>query len=907
MQSEIDDQLIEMDYPEETKKVLRSGLMYGTGVMKGPMISKRQKRLWEPLEDGDYQESVEQEELPFMKHVRIWDWYPDMSVTELDKIEGSFERHCMTKHDIRQLMKRDDFYQDMIAQHLKEHPDGDYVPRNWETDLQVIETEAGSGKAGQASASYPTSPLEDAGSTSRQMGKKYQVLEYWGYVDGSDLLACGVNVDDVTLEYAANVWLLGHKPIKAVLYDGALNQYKVFYYEKDETSLMGEGLARVMRHSQLAIAAGARMVLDNGAAVCLSGDTMVYKRKKEPIAIRDLHNKRKRRERTVIRSVNEETGEMFYNRVLDVVCNGTKPVYELCTLNGYKIKVTQDHLFMCDDGTWRELQRFNIGDLIAVNGTHKRPAGVCCDCGAITKGSGIRCRSCAMKLTHPPDIDLPKECIECGKPTATRGVRCKKCAAKLENNSWNRKQAEDAINNDEANDGTARARWSCQKDKKDHCEQCGISGKTGIRLDIHHKDRNPHNNDPLNKITLCSTCHLFDHRRHDYFGNPRRHTFVDYDEIVSISYKGTEEVYDIKMEGPNHNFVANGVISHNCGPQVEVNWSLMVPGADFNSFYPRKIWYREGKGIDAQYPALRVYNIDSHIDELIKIIELFKSFGDEETTLPTWMIGQMVNNETAQATSGRMATITVSIKDIAKNFDTFTEKVMRDLYAWNMDFNPRTDIKGDYSVKARGVSSLVMKEIRMQALSQLNTTLTPEQKDYIPEGEFVSEMFKAHDLKINLRTDEEVKQIREARKQNVENQLALEMLRAEIGYKKSQTMAQLTKAKEHNISALKDAQTPPETIPADDPRLAEADLAQKETDRVATEAQIRRDEERHMMEMAHADETHTVRKAIDTTKAASEIALKGKKTEAEIKTKAEVAKAKAKQSKTKTVKKEGDK
>ncbi|MFA5346527.1 MAG: hypothetical protein WC294_00150 [Methanoregula sp.] len=601
MQSEIDDQLIEMDYPEETKKVLRSGLMYGTGVMKGPMISKRQKRLWEPLEDGDYQESVKQEELPFMKHVRLWDWYPDMSVTELDKIEGSFERHCMTKHDIRQLMKRDDFYQDMIAQHLREHPDGDYVPRNWETDLQVIETEAGSGKAGQASASYPTSPLEDAGSTSRQMGKKYQVLEYWGYVDGSDLLACGVNVDDVSLEYAANVWLLGHKPIKTVLYDGALNQYKVFYYEKDETSLMGEGLARVMRHSQLAIAAGARMVLDNGACVA--------------------------------------------------------------------------------------------------------------------------------------------------------------------------------------------------------------------------------------------------------------------------------------------------------GPQVEVNWSLMTPDTDLNSFYPRKIWYREGKGIDAQYPALRVYNIDSHIDELIKIIELFKSFGDEETTLPTWMIGQMVNNETAQATSGRMATITVSIKDIAKNFDTFTEKVMRDLYAWNMDFNPRTDIKGDYSVKARGVSSLVMKEIRMQSLQQLNTTLTPEQKDYIPEGELVGELFKAHDIKIKLRSDEEVKQIRDARDQSIQNQLALKMLESEIKYKDAQTLSQLTKAKKANTDATIAAQTPIEQPAGTDPRITDGEVALQEAEVAAKEAEIRRKEEQHSLNMQHQQESHGVKVAVDTTTAAHNIANKGKMTEAAIKMKEEAAKIKAKQAK----------
>jgi hypothetical protein len=251
-----------------------------------------------------------------------------------------------------------------------------------------------------------------------------------------------------------------------------------------------------------------------------------------------------------------------------------------------------------------------------------------------------------------------------------------------------------------------------------------------------------------------------------------------------------------------------------------------------------------------------------------------------------------------------MATITVSIKDIAKNFDTFTEKVMRDLYAWNMDFNPRSEIKGDYSVKARGVSSLVMKEIRMQALAQLNTTLTPEQKDYIPEGEFVSEMFKAHDLKITLRTEEEVKQLREARDQSIQNQLALKMLQSEIKYKDAQTMAQLTKAKEHNVKAVKDAQTPPEGVEATDPRLTEEQVALAQTERTAKEAEIRRGEEKHQQDMAHAGESHNVKKAIDTTKAASEIALKGKKTEAEIKSKAEAAKVKAKEKKVKPAKKE---
>jgi hypothetical protein len=612
MSSVIDDQLIEMDYSEETKKVLRSGLLYGTGIMKGPMVGKRTKRKWEPTDLGDFQEAVNTEDVPEMRAIRLWDWYPDMSVTEQENSTGSFERHIMNKHDLRLLMKRDDFYSDMIEKYLKDHPDGDYVPLNWEVDLQVIEIEAGYGKLGNPQFS-PTAVTgttdEPQRATNRQLGKRYEVLEFWGYVDGHDLEACGLTVPNTELEYLANVWLLGPKPIKSTLFEVQFDQYKLFYYEKDETSIFGEGLARIMRHSQIAIAAAARMVLDNAACVA--------------------------------------------------------------------------------------------------------------------------------------------------------------------------------------------------------------------------------------------------------------------------------------------------------GPQVEVNWSVMTPDTDYSSFYPRKIWYREGKGVDAQYPAIRVYNIDSHVKELLTIVDAFRAFGDEETTLPTWMIGDKVNNETAQATSSRNATVLVSIKDVVKNFDTFTEKIIRDIYAWNMEFNPRPDIKGDFNIRARGVSSLVMKEVRMQALTQLGTTMTPAEWDWVPEGQMVQEKFKAHDLDIKLRTQEEVDKLRQEREQSVQNQLALKMAEAEIGYKKAQTMAQLTKAKEHNVQASVAAQPPPEIPAGQDPRLvdaevqgAQADVAAKAMDIEAKNAEIRRQEERHALDMVHKDEAHRVNVATQTAKTGHDMQLTDKKAEHDMKMKEHMTKASAEAKKT---------
>jgi hypothetical protein len=609
MESEIDDQFTEMDYPEETKKVLRSGLMYGTGVIKGPLIAKRTRRRWEPTKDGDYEEMASDQDTPELKFVRLWDWYPDMSVVDLEKSEGSFERHILTKHDLRQLAKRKDFYGDKITEFLTEHRGGNYVPQNWEVDLQVIETEAAGGKSGSGSVRTSTAITGETDSLTgddsdslrtsyRQMGKKYEALEFWGYVDGSDLQSCGIEIDDVELEYAANIWLLGTTIIKAALYEKALDEYKVFYYEKDETSIFGEGLARVMRHSQIAIAAAARMVLDNGACVA--------------------------------------------------------------------------------------------------------------------------------------------------------------------------------------------------------------------------------------------------------------------------------------------------------GPMLELNWSLMTPDTDLNSFYARKIWYREGKGIDASYPAIRPLSFDSHITELLSIIDAFKQFADEETTLPTWIIGQMVSNETAQAASGRQATITVSIKDVVKNFDAFTERVIRDMYAWNMDFNPRQDIKGDYKCKARGVASLVMKEIRMQALAQLTTTMTPEEWDYIPKREFLTEKFKAHDINMTLLSEEEVQKIREARESSKQMQLAIQMQEAEIGYKKAQTTAQLTKAKKANVEAIKEAQTPPEETAQTDPRITEGEIALQNTDKVAKEAEIRRKEEAHALELQRKNEAHATKAAIETSKAAHDIANKDKGASHALKMKEKMTEASAK-------------
>ena len=114
----------------------------------------------------------------------------------------------------------------------------------------------------------------------------------------------------------------------------------------------------------------------------------------------------------------------------------------------------------------------------------------------------------------------------------------------------------------DALDTTARQRKENRDYVSNVCERCGAIGK----VEVHHIDENPHNNSHQNLECLCPKCHQGHHARVRTFGDPYSHKYLSYDTIISIEYVGEEQVYDLQMEGPNHNFVANGFVSHNSGP-----------------------------------------------------------------------------------------------------------------------------------------------------------------------------------------------------------------------------------------------------------------------------------------------------------------------------------------------------
>lgn len=248
MSKVIEDQLVEARYKDVSLKTIHSGHLYGTGIMKGPLVERKIRTTF--VQEGNkWIAKNESYVVPFVDYVPIWRWYPDMNATVLEQCKYAYERHNMTKADLVELAQRKSFNREKIINYIKSHPDGEIKLRYYDNELRII---------GERTANQ--------GNKQNQ----YEVLERWGWLDGAKLKSIGVKVpeDRIHETFFSNVWLLPNgEVIKAVLQpiNGVTWPYHIYYFDKDETSIFGEGLAAIMRDDQTMLNASVRMMLDNSA------------------------------------------------------------------------------------------------------------------------------------------------------------------------------------------------------------------------------------------------------------------------------------------------------------------------------------------------------------------------------------------------------------------------------------------------------------------------------------------------------------------------------------------------------------------------------------------------------------------------------------------------------------------
>jgi len=134
----------------------------------------------------------------------------------------------------------------------------------------------------------------------------------------------------------------------------------------------------------------------------------------------------------------------------------------------------------------------------------------------------------------------------------------------------------------------------------------------------------------------------------------------------------------------------------------------------------KKIW-RANKDITDIRKAVYQFQIANNQAELQAIIELAIRFLDLETELPMMWQGEKAEMpETLGATNIILDSSNIGVRTRVKRWDDqVTKPHMTRYYNWNMMYNEKTEIKGDYNVVPRGASALLEKDQQTKALMQI--------------------------------------------------------------------------------------------------------------------------------------------------------------------------------------------
>jgi len=245
MEKKIHDQLQESGASTHLRSMAFEMALLGTGVMKGPFAVDKEYPNWN--DEGEYDPLIKT--VPECSHVSVWDFYPDPEAKSMNDAEYTVERHKMSRTQLRSLKTRPYFMADAVEEAVRQG--ADYTQKYWEMTMEDDDTQPSS--------------------------ERWEVLEFWGYVDVELLEEHGVKIPSELKdldEVNCNVWTCNGEVLRFVLnpFKPTRIPYYATPYEHNPYSFFGVGIAENMDDTQTLMNGFMRMAIDNAA---LSGNLII--------------------------------------------------------------------------------------------------------------------------------------------------------------------------------------------------------------------------------------------------------------------------------------------------------------------------------------------------------------------------------------------------------------------------------------------------------------------------------------------------------------------------------------------------------------------------------------------------------------------------------------------------------
>lgn len=337
---------------------------------------------------------------------------------------------------------------------------------------------------------------------------------------------------------------------------------------------------------------------------CISGDSLVTMGDGKRIPIANLYKRYQSKQywgisKNTVRVFNEGTQTLIETKIKEVFNTGIKPVFELQLSNGRSIKATQEHKFLTRQG-FKELGELSIGDVVACNGVpvyqnYEWLAEAKCE--SLTR-NGIQyiadkagvsyhtirkwLRVHGLGFTHK-EVSMYTNIWNKGLPT-----ECQPRFGKFHNIDTRELMRESSRKGSHSNlyvngNFSDAGKGSWRKKVGLYCEgyrtellhkqgfKCAISGEV-ISYDTCEIDH-------IEPVCLApelafdvKNLQLLSVKEHQIKTTRERgfvRKAVRWGVVESIKCVGEEQTYDLEVEHSSHNYVANGIITHNSGRYAE--------------------------------------------------------------------------------------------------------------------------------------------------------------------------------------------------------------------------------------------------------------------------------------------------------------------------------------------------
>lgn len=165
-------------------------------------------------------------------------------------------------------------------------------------------------------------------------------------------------------------------------------------------------------------------------------------------------------------------------------------------------------------------------------------------------------------------------------------------------------------------------------------------------------------------------------------------------------------------------------MGYSVGPQVlEVEGLIEPAEGDDYKMRPYKKWRVAANlpgvgGLDDPTKALTFLEFPNYLNEIMPVIQYWLKMAEDTTGLPLLLQGQS-QQEAVGVNQQLMNNSTTNLRLIVKNWDDkVCRPLIQDFYEWCQLYGPE-EARGDATAVAIGSSTLLVKELQMQAMMQL--------------------------------------------------------------------------------------------------------------------------------------------------------------------------------------------